>query len=106
MNNAFLRDSIGTHQLQQNVAVRPYHRYRLSAWIRTADNNTETMLGVRTLRGKALAEKTGGAHPEYTKVSVEFRHGRESLIQLYAGFFGHGQDVWLQLDDVVLEEIR
>ena len=105
-NNAFLRDSVGQHQLQQNVAVRPYHRYRLSAWVRTAENNTETMLGVRTLRGKVLAEKTGGAHPEYTKVSVEVETGRESLIQLYTGFFGHGQDVWLQLDDVVLEEIR
>ncbi|GAA1603190.1 hypothetical protein GCM10009789_66500 [Kribbella sancticallisti] len=105
-NNAYLRDSIGQHQVQQNVAVRPYHRYRLSAWIRTAENNRETMIGVRTLRGKVLAEKTGGAHPQYTKVSVEVQTGREALIQLYAGFFGHGQDVWLQLDDVVLEEIR
>jgi hypothetical protein len=63
------------------------------------------MLGVRTLRGTTIAQKTGGAHPTYERVSVEFDSGRESLIQLYAGFFGHGQDVWLQLDDVVLEEI-
>ncbi|MGW1340946.1 DUF4185 domain-containing protein [Kribbella sp. NPDC002412] len=104
-NNAYVRDSIGTHQLQQNVAVRPHHRYRLSAWMRTAENNTETMLGVRTLRGTTIAQKTGGAHPAYEKVSVEFDSGRESLIQLYGGFFGRGQDVWLQLDDVVLEEI-
>ncbi|TDO33767.1 uncharacterized protein DUF4185 [Kribbella sp. VKM Ac-2527] len=105
-NNAYLRDSIGAHALQQNVAVRPYHRYRLSAWIRTADNNRDTVLGVRTLHGTTIAKRPGGAHPQYTKVSVEFESGRESLIQLYAGFFGHGQDVWLQLDDVVLEEIR
>jgi hypothetical protein len=105
-NNAYLRDSIGLHLIQQNVAVRPYHRYRLSAWIRTAANNSETMLGVRTLRGQAVAERQSGAHPGYTQVSVDFDTGRESLIQLYAGFFGHGQDVWLQLDDVVLEEIR
>ena len=105
-NNAFLRDSIGLHALQQNVAVRPHHRYRLSAWIRTADNNTETMLGVRTLRGKTIAERPGGPHPQYTKVTLDFDSGRESLIQLYAGFFGHNQDVWFQLDDVVLEEIR
>ncbi|WP_350279599.1 DUF4185 domain-containing protein [Kribbella sp. HUAS MG21] len=105
-NNAYVRGSIGSHQLQQTVAVRPYHRYRLSAWIRTAENNSETMLGVRTLRGRTIAEQTGGAHPQYTKVSVEFDTGRESLIQLYGGFFGHGQDVWLQLDDVALEEIR
>jgi hypothetical protein len=105
-NNAFLRDSIGLHQLQQNVAVRPYHRYRLSAWVRTADNNTETMLGVRSLRGKTLAERKSGAFPGYTLVTVEVQTGQESLIQLYAGFFGHGQDVWLQLDDVVLEELR
>ncbi|MEU4289078.1 hypothetical protein AB0E63_12735 [Kribbella sp. NPDC026596] len=56
-NNAYVRDSIGTHQLQQNVAVRPNHRYRLTAWM------------------------------------------------LYGGFFGHGQDVWLLLDDIALEEI-
>jgi hypothetical protein len=105
-NNAYVRDSIGTHQLQQNVAVRPYHHYRLSAWIRTADNNSETMLGVRTLRGQTIAQKTGGAHPEYTQVSVDFNSSRESLVQLYAGFFGHSQDVWLQLDDVILEEVR
>lgn len=105
-NNAFLRDSIGLHQIQQNVAVRPHHRYRLSAWIRTAGNNRETMLGVRSLRGRTLAQKTSGAHPQYTQVSVDFDSGRESLIQLYAGFFGHSQDVWLQLDDVVVEEIR
>jgi hypothetical protein len=105
-NNAYVRDSIGTHQVQQNVAVRPHHRYRLSAWRRTAENNTETMLGVRTLRGTTIAQKTGGPHPAYERVSVEFDSGRESLIQLYGGFVGHGQDVWLQLDDVVLEEIR
>ncbi|WP_433164550.1 DUF4185 domain-containing protein [Kribbella sp. CA-247076] len=104
--NAFVRDSIGTHQVQQSVAVRPHHRYRLSAWMRTAENNRETMIGVRTLRGKEIAQKTGGAHKDYEKVSVEFNSGRESLIQLYAGFFGHGQDVWLQLDDVVLEEVK
>jgi hypothetical protein len=84
----------------------PITRYRLSAWVRTADNNTETMLGVRTLRGKTLAERKSGAFPGYTLVSVEVQTGQESLIQLYAGFFGHGQDVWLQLDDVVLEELR
>lgn len=105
-NNAFVRDSIGIQQIQQTVAVRPNHRYRLSAWIRTADNNSETMLGVRTLRGRTIAQQTGGAHPAYTKVTVDFDSGRESLIQLYAGFFGHGQDVWLQVDDVALEEVR
>ncbi|ADB29436.1 carbohydrate-binding protein [Kribbella flavida DSM 17836] len=104
--NAYLRDSIGAHSLQQTVAVRPHHRYRLSAWVRTAENNRETVLGVRTLRGRTVAEKPGGAHPQYTRVSVEFTSGRESLVQLYAGFFGPGQDVWYQLDDVVLEEIR
>jgi hypothetical protein len=83
-----------------------YHRYRLSACVRTAENNSETVLGVRGLRGRTIAERVGGAHPEYTKVSVDFTSGRESLVQLYAGFFGHGQDVWLQVDDVVLEELR
>ena len=39
-------------------------------------------------------------------MSVEFNSGSDSLIQLYGGFFAHGQDVWLQLDDVALEEIR
>ncbi|WP_406049264.1 hypothetical protein [Kribbella sp. NBC_00889] len=105
-NNAYVRDSIGAHQLQQTVAVRPHHTYRLSAWMRTAENNSETMLGLRTLRGKTIAQETGGAHPAYTKVSVDFDSGRESLVQLYGGFFGHSQDVWLQLDDVVVEEIR
>jgi hypothetical protein len=104
-NNAYVRDSIGAHQLQQTVAVRPNHRYRLSAWVRTAENNSETMLGVRTLRGRTIAQQTGGAHPQYTQVSVDFNSGQQSLIQLYAGFFGHSQDVWLQLDDVVLEEV-
>ncbi len=104
VNNAYLRDSIGPHAVQQNVAVRPYRRYRLSAWIRTAENNSETVLGVRSLRGRTIVERTGGAHPAYTKVSVDFDSGRESLVQLYAGFFGHGQDVWLQVDDVELRE--
>jgi hypothetical protein len=53
-----------------------------------------------------LAERKSGAFPGYTLVSVEVQTGQESLIQLYAGFFGHGQDVWLQLDDVVREELR
>lgn len=105
-NNAYLRGSLGSHQIQQNVAVRPHHRYRLSAWVRTADNNTETSLGIRTLRGKPLAQKTGGAHPQYTQVSVEFTSGPESLVQLHAGFYAHNQDTWLQLDDVTLEELR
>jgi hypothetical protein len=37
---------------------------------------------------------------------VDFDSGRESLVQFYAGFFGHGQDVWLQADDLTLEELR
>jgi hypothetical protein len=105
-NNAYLRDSIGAHALQQNVAVRPGHKYRLSAWVRTAENNRDTVIGVRTLAGRTIKAVPGGAHPAYTKVSVEFDAGRESLVQVYAGFVGHGQDVWFQLDDVVLEEIR
>jgi hypothetical protein len=105
-NNAFVRASIGRHELQQSVAVRPRHRYRLSAWVRTAENNAETALGVRTLRGRVLAERKATALPGYTRLSVDLDTGGESLIQLYAGLFGHGQDVWLQLDDVVLEEIR
>ncbi|GAB3814899.1 DUF4185 domain-containing protein [Kribbella italica] len=104
--NAYLRDSIGAHSVQQNVAVRPGHRYRLSAWVRTAENNRDTVVGVRTLAGKGLKAKPGGAYSVYTKVSVEFDSGRESLVQVYAGFTGHGQDVWFQLDDVVLEEVR
>jgi hypothetical protein len=105
-NNAFVRASIGPHELQQSLAVRPHHRYRLSAWVRTAENNAETALGVRTLRGQVLAERKATALPGYTRLSVDLDTGGESLIQLYAGLFGHGQDVWLQLDDVVLEEIR
>jgi hypothetical protein len=105
-NNAYLRDSIGAHSLQQNVAVRPGHKYRLSAWVRTADNNRDTAIGVRTLAGRTIKAVPGGAHPAYTKVSVEFDSGRESLVQVYAGFVGHGQDVWFQLDDVALDEIR
>ncbi len=58
------------------------------------------------MRGSSIATNPGGAHPEYTRVSVEFDSGRESLVQLYAGFVGHGQDVWLQLDDVLLEELH
>ncbi len=104
--NAYLRDSIGVHSVQQNVAVRPGHRYRLSAWVRTAENNRDTVVGVRTLAGKVLRSKPGGAHSAYTQVSVEFDSGRESLVQVYAGFTGHGQDVWFQVDDVVLEEVR
>ncbi|HWD79304.1 MAG TPA: DUF4185 domain-containing protein [Kribbella sp.] len=104
-NNAFVRDSIGIHQLQQTVAVRPGHRYRLAAWIRTAENNSETVVGIRTLPGQTVAQQTGGAHPQYTKVTLDFDSGKQSLVQLYAGFFGHGQDVWLQLDDVSLVEI-
>ncbi|GAA1617891.1 hypothetical protein GCM10009744_00570 [Kribbella alba] len=48
----------------------------------------------------------GAAFLPANPVSVEVDTGPESLIQLSAGFFGHGQDVWLQVDDVVLEEIR
>ena len=69
-NNAYVRDSIGAHQLQQNVAVRPHHRYRLSAWIRTADNNSETMLGVRTLRGQNAVRASARARIRSTRRSL------------------------------------
>lgn len=105
-NNGFVRESNGWHQLQQNVAIRPHHRYRLSAWIRTSNPTTKGVLGVRTPQGKVLAQRETGTLTAYTKVSVEVEVGANPLIQLYAGTFGAGQDVWLQLDDVVLEEIR
>jgi len=74
--------------------------------VRTSDTNNEAVLGVRTTDGRVLAERKAGSLPAYTRLSVEVAVGPNSLVQLYAGTYGAGQDVWLQLDDVVLEEIR
>ena len=104
-NNAWVRDANGRHELQQTAAVRPGHRYRLTGWLRTAPEARETVLGARTLRGTTLAHRKTGALGDYTQLSVEFT-AKEALVQLYAGAYLTGQDVWTQVDDLSLTEIR
>lgn len=105
-NNAWVRESNGWHTVYQTVAVRPNHRYRLSAWIRTADNSTVNALGIRNLDARILAQRTTAALSNYTQISVDVEVGRNPLVQVYAGVFANGQDAWLQVDDVSFQEVR
>ncbi|GAB3431566.1 DUF4185 domain-containing protein [Flindersiella endophytica] len=102
--NGYVRAWQGWNGLSQTVAVRPGKSYRLTAWVRTSASATNSVLGVRGARG-VIAEKPAGPASAYKQVTLDFKAGNETLVELYGGFWSQGKDTWFQLDDVNLRQL-
>jgi len=103
-NNAFVRASQGWNALTQPVVVRPERTYRLTAWVRSSQRAVpHGALGVRGPSG-VIAQTTFGHLADYTRLTVDFRSGSTTDIEVFAGFWGPGDDAWVQIDDMELRE--
>ena len=102
-NNAFLRhNKSGWNRLAQTVAVRPGQRYRFTAWVRTSPNHRGGAVGVRSLNGIVLSEKSFANPGVYTLLAFDFTPDRHTTqLQIFVGLrVLHNQDTWLQIDDL------
>ncbi|WP_020580126.1 hypothetical protein [Actinopolymorpha alba] len=83
------------------IAVQPGKSYGLTAWVRTSGSLSDGAIGVRGRDGIVKQRKLA-SQSDYTKVTLDFDAGKESLVQIFTGFWASGKDTWLQLDDIEL----
>lgn len=110
-NNAWAGGSSGWNAVYQPVDVKPNTDYRLTGWVQTSYNNRDGRFGVRLPQlegqgnGTIVSEAVYGNVPNYTKQTVTFNSGANSLVELFAGLQADGSDAWIRLDDISLNEI-
>jgi hypothetical protein len=101
-NNAWIRDSTSNwNAITQWITVTSNTDYTLIGWIR--DNFTDNIgyFGVRNADGVTVLKETSfGPSAGYIKLAINFSSGSNSLLKIYAGFWGQNHDLWLQIDDI------
>ncbi|WP_318533264.1 DUF4185 domain-containing protein [Actinoalloteichus fjordicus] len=106
-NNGWIRADAGWNDLFQKVAVRPGARHRLTGWVRSSAATDGGYLGVRRPDGGGtIAEAPFGHVADYAPLTVEFTADEAGEAEVFCGgWAGSGGEVWIQLDDVVLEPL-
>ncbi len=106
--DAFIRDSTTNfNSIIQVISVTPNTNYNLTADIQNNFPSTSTgYIGVRNgTTPNVLKEATFSSQPHYAQTTpVVFNSGTNSTVTLYIGFFGDGQDQFIQIDDVSLTQ--
>ncbi len=109
LNNAWIRTaSTGWNAITQQVAVKPNTAYQLTGWVKTSNNYTEGYVGARPQNSSTpLAETKFGqfADPNtFNKLTVNFNSGTNTSVTVFLGYWGPGQDSWVQVDDLALTQ--
>lgn len=107
-NNAWIRTSSRNwNAILQTIPVNPNQNYVLRGWVRTsghgvgADVNT-AFFGVRMDGLWPPVEQHFGPSPanQYQEVVQPFNPGNRTSVTVFCGFWGLGQDGWIQFDDL------
>lgn len=117
-NNAWVRATSGWNAINRFQTVVPHTDYIVSAWLRFSDSLTDGYFSVRAApelngEGRILTERklVGPNHPNpskdnYNRFRLRFDTQGWERILLYVGLWGMGQDAWIQIDDVQVENDR
>jgi hypothetical protein len=100
-NNVFLSYDAGWSAFTQSVPVAPNTVYRLTGFVKTSPNNTDGYFGVRGSKGNILKEVKYGYHANYTKLTVQFNSGDNTLVTIFTGMHAN-EPKWVQADDYML----
>lgn len=100
----------GNCRLSQPVDVKPWHQYRMEAWVKSVDldGSNEVRLTALDPSGKALTHQDIGLGrtEEWRHVSVVFNSQANAKVRLYWGIWdGHGGKLWwsgLRVEDAGL----
>lgn len=107
--NGWIRGSSGWNALNLFHLVKPNTEYQVSALLRLSPGLTDGYFSVREARelvgnGRILNEvKLVGPSP-YNTFSFKFATGNVDRVLFYIGLWGVGRDVWIQVDNFVLDE--
>jgi hypothetical protein len=106
-NNGWVGNTSGWNDLHQRVVVQPGRWYRLTGWMRSSAGNAGGYFGVRRPPSQGvIAEQKFGPLPTYTRLSVDIPLSNLTELEVFAGGWGlNGQDFWIQIDDIRLEEV-
>ncbi len=97
----------GNCRVVKELALKPFHQYRVTLWAKTQDLANAGEFKVNPLAaGKPLNYQHVGLKPtqDWTRHRVVFNSLEHDKVSLYLGLWGStGGTVWI--DDVVLEEV-
>ncbi|MBD0379472.1 DUF4185 domain-containing protein [Paenibacillus sp. WST5] len=100
-NNVWLRNATGWNAIKQTIAVTANTEYKLTAFVKTSQNNNAGYFGVRGSAGDILKETKFERHDNYSPLSVRFNSGNNTNITVFTGMHANG-DTWVQADDYLL----
>lgn len=116
LNNAWIYSKDGWTNIYQKVDVAKNTDYIFSGWVKSI-NQSNGYFGARAKRADGSIvilsetvfhdETPAGQPDEYKLLSVTVNSGDYDSLELYAGFWGNGNDAWVQVDDFSLvKEIK
>jgi hypothetical protein len=104
------KDQGGNARVMQQVKLRPHACYRLSCWVKTEGLTPAGSFHLMALGGqsggRSLTFQEGGIEPtqDWTQLDVVFNSLDQSMVNVYAGYWGQGSGrLWI--DDIHLEEL-
>jgi len=103
----FTANPHGHGRIMQEVRVRPYRSYRLSAWVKTEELQPTHAFMMQVLAGdRSLAPREFKLAPtaDWRQLTMLFNSCSNETVRIYAGMWG-GKSGKLWLDDWVLEEV-
>jgi hypothetical protein len=103
----FASNPHGHGRVMQEVRVKPYRCYRLSAWVKTEELRPTGSFMMQVLVGnRNLAPREFGLQPtaDWRKLTMLFNSLSNETVRIYAGMWG-GKGGKLWLDDWSLEEV-
>ncbi|MGZ0147092.1 hypothetical protein ACXJJ3_08465 [Kribbella sp. WER1] len=102
-NNAWINASDATwNAFKQTVPVKPNTNYRLTGWVEGSGNFTGGYFGIRS-GSTPYAETNYSAPPGYKQLTVTFNSGTNTVMTVFAGYWGADAPTWLRLDNISLQ---
>jgi hypothetical protein len=101
-NNAWIRNRSGWNGMRQRLRLTPNRNYVIRAYVRTSSNFKEGYFGIRHANQAVLSEVKFGPKSQYQQLTVNFRTGNATEYNIFTGFWGPGEDAWVQVDNVSL----
>lgn len=99
--NVWLRNGSGWNAITQSVQVAANTEYKLTAFVKTSQNNNAGYFGVRGSAGNILKETKFERHDNYSLLTVRFNSGSNTEVTVFTGMHANG-DTWVQADDYLL----
>ncbi len=106
-NNAYMRTTnAGWNAITHDALVRPHTEYLATVWVRTSANLSQNYLGIRAPSTNQVLQQIrfGPIVGPYQQMQIWFDSGSNDAVRFFVGFWGAGNDAWMQVDDFWLAQ--